>query len=148
MTSRCAIKNKARRHVRRNRGFATMWVIFMVPLIASTIAVMAQAFHHDAQRSQVASLDAQLHQLLLAGATASHQYLQNPQEIDIKPVQVSLPNVLASAGAKLQLQVVDLGVGEVRIRVEASLSGRDAHQTLRYKKTDSGYLLLEAKLYK
>lgn len=128
----------------RSGGFATVLAVSMVALVGMMLVLLMAELRDVKRESGEARVEAELGQLLLAGAAAAGKLVAEPAEA----LQVKLPASLEERGASLNLrneptQSTDL---EKRVRVEASIQGRTARQTLRFVKSDLGWGLIEAKL--
>ena len=111
------------------RGFAGILAITLILLISATLVALASAFAADARRTRLLAADAQLRQLLTAGAIAASQQLQT--ETSGGEQTIALPSDLNSAAASLTLSTTREG-DEMRVVVSASLPGRASRQTLRF----------------
>jgi Na+-transporting NADH:ubiquinone oxidoreductase subunit NqrC len=116
-----------RRHA-KNSAFAAVTAIVLLGLVASTLAAMAMMFAAEARRTRNAAADAQLRQLLIAGATEVEQRLSKGQTtFDTK--------LAAPADGAIQLTATSDGDAGVRAVVAATLGRRRQEQTLRFSRT-------------
>lgn len=108
------------------RGFTIVLAIALLAMIAVATAMIAHQLGYELRRTRTAYEDAQLRQLLLAGAqdVASHS-----TDSTTKTGQVELPPTLASQGASLSISQPKSG-GDVLIL--ARLGTREANQTLHF----------------
>jgi type II secretory pathway component PulK len=85
---------------RQRQGFAMIMAIALMALAAMALAAAGAAFYTQVVRTRLAAEDAQLRQLLLAGAQCSIAHLDASTSID---GQVLLPDGLTQQGAVLTL---------------------------------------------
>src|SRR5687768_403572 len=92
------------RHSTRLRGgFASVVAVALIALIATALATMTSLFALELRRTTRQSADAQLRQLLIAGAFAAPENLGNGAVE--RTVTVALPDDLAATGATLKLRL-------------------------------------------
>ena len=119
-----------RRHA-KNSAFAAVTAIVLLGLVASTLAAMAMMFAADARRTRNAAADAQLRQLLIAGAADVEQRLSKGQTtFDTK--------LAAPTDGTIQLTATPDGDAAVRVTVAATLGPRRQDQTLRFTRAAGG----------
>jgi hypothetical protein len=108
--------------IRRSGGFASIMAIFMIILVGAVLATTAAYFVAEARRTRVEAEDAQLRQLITAGAAAACQS---------EPVTtLELPSKLSSQQAKVEITNVK-SVGDVRdVTIKATLGGRHMDESL------------------
>ena len=122
------------------RGFATMIAVVMLTLVSATILGLTMLFAAEARHSRRVHGDAQLRQLLLAGAVLAEAHFD---ELGQQPWTAPLPGQLTDRDATLTLQLQpDVGV----VRVEAGLGEHTAEQTLRFVRHEDAWQLVEAHL--
>ena len=115
----------------KNSAFAAITAIVLMGLVASTLAAMAMMFAADARRTRNAAADAQLRQLLIAGAADVEQRLSKGQTtFDIKST--------APADGAIQLTASADSDAAVHVIVAATLGPRRQEQTLRFIRAGSG----------
>jgi hypothetical protein len=108
-------------------------------LVASTLAAMAMMFAADARRTRNAAADAQLRQLLIAGAADVEQRLSKGQtSFDTKAT--------APADGAIRLTATADGDAAVRVIVAATLGPRRQEQTLRFTRTGDKWKLAAIEL--
>ena len=118
----------------RRCGSAGIFAITLTLLIAATLVVVASAFAAEARRTRVLAADAQLHQILTAGAVVAADRLR-AGDATADASTVPLPPGLIGAGAILTINVArDADVATVI--VTADLPSRHARQTLRFARRD------------
>jgi len=122
----------------KNSAFAAITAVVMLGLVASALAAMAMMFAADARRTRNAGADAQLRQLLVAGAADVQQRLKGGQTtFDAK--------VPAPADGVIQLSAAMEGDG-VRAVVMATLGPRRTEQTLRFTRDGDRWRLARVEL--
>ena len=132
------------RPMRRRRGFAAILAITLILLVSATLVALASAFAADARRTRLITSDAQLRQLLTAGAIAAAQQLQ-ADEMPAGEKTIALPSELASADASLTLTATRDG-DALRVIVVAALPGRSIRQTLSFAQRQGQWALIGARL--
>jgi hypothetical protein len=122
----------------KNSAFAAVTAIVLLGLVASTLAAMAMMFAADARRTRNGAAEAQLRQLLIAGAADVQQRLDKGQtSFDVK--------VIAPAEGNLQLSAAADG-DVIRAVVAASLGRRHSEQTLRFTRDGERWKLAAVEL--
>jgi type II secretory pathway component PulK len=120
----------------KNAAFASITAIVMLGLVASMLAAMAMMFAADARRTRSSAAEAQLRQLLLAGAADAQQRLDKGHTtFDV--------NVTAPAESHLHLAAT-LDGDAVRTVISATLGPRHAEQTLRFTRAGNNKWQLAA----
>jgi hypothetical protein len=119
--------------------------IVLIGLVATASAVLAIDFAAQARRTQSFAEDAQLRQLLLAGAQAAPRQLQAGTPPERK--SISLPDLLIEQGGVLTLQTLPAASPDEKlVRIEASLPRRHLAQDLRFTKRDGSWRIAAAEL--
>ena len=133
---------------RRRNGFATATAMAVVALAAVALASLAALLVSDGRRTRDALDDAQLRQLLLAGADeATRRVGANDAGAAGGGTSLALPSELAAGGGSVRLTVDPPAVGEADVRVahvEATYAGRRGGQVLRFRREEGGWRLVEA----
>ena len=122
----------------RRSGFAMIVAIAMLALVSASLLLLTRQFAYEGQRTRTNWEDAQLRQLLLAGAQdvadrASHWNGPAPTE----PWRLDLPEALADESrqsASLTAQPRSAAADGIEVRLEARLGHRQAAQTLHLRK--------------
>ena len=122
----------------KNAAFAAVTAIVLLGLVATTLGALAMMFAADARRTRNAAAEAQLRQLLIAGAASAQQRLdKGPTPFDIK--------MAAPADALLQLTAAPDG-DALRVIVTAALGPRRQEQTLRFIRAGDKWKLASVEL--
>ena len=122
----------------KTSAFAAVTAVVMLGLVASVLAALAMMFAADARRTRNAAADAQLRQLLIAGAADVQQRLKQGQTtFDVK--------VPAPAEGEMQLRATAEGDG-VRAVVAATLGTRRGEQTLKFTRDGARWRLASVEL--
>jgi hypothetical protein len=122
-----------RRRRAKNSAFAAVTAIVLLGLVATTLGAMAMMFAADARRTRDAATEAQLRQLLIAGAASAQQRLEKgPTTFDAK--------LTAPADGALQLTAAPDGEA-VRVTITATLGPRRQQQTLRFTRAGDKWKL-------
>ena len=117
---------------------ATVTAVTMLALVGVTLAAMASLFAAEARRTRDAQTEAQLRQLLVAGAAVAGA--RPPSS----PTTVNLPPSLAGATLTLRPQPSEANVKVIAI--EASWDDRQMTQALRYVRSGDAWRLTSAEL--
>lgn len=135
-------------HRDSSRGaFATVTAIVLLALAATTLAALAGLFSVDYRRTRDAQTDAQLRQLLIAGAAdvsaKAKAWAGNAPDATW---DVPVPESLAANGGRVTNQAI---VGEnqtIEVHIKASYLTRTTAQTLRYRHMGGPWILTDAAL--
>lgn len=133
-----------RRRYAKQPGFATFTAITLITLVALAVMAMTLLTMLDARRQQHAQTEAQLRQMLLAGAAAAPTIL-----IEFDPLgehTITLPEALASRGASLTAKVDRLYADGRQVTLTAALPRGRAQQTLIFESMPGGWVLSDASL--
>lgn len=130
----------------RRRGFAMVIAIVMVGLIAMSLATLGITFALQASRTQSQAEEAQLRQLLLAGAQAACAQATANSGPHPAIWSLSLPNVLCRQGATVTLETFFDSSGRLLIHIEAALPHRRLAQDVRFKQEGGAWHLVLAEL--
>lgn len=98
-----------RTHARRRGAFAVIFALFLIALVGAALLALTSLMTTDARRSTRAATDAQLRQLLHAGAVVAVQRVREGGELPDDGFDVPLPRELAGASAGIR---VSRGAGE------------------------------------
>jgi hypothetical protein len=129
---------KTTRHRRPRGGFATLFAIFLLLLIAAVLPALAMTFAADAKRTRSQAEDAQLRQLLLAGAiSATRQAAAGGFPTTRRTV--ALPSELTADGADVSLSSEQRDADRTAVTVRATLGKRSREQVLRFERRDDAW---------
>jgi hypothetical protein len=132
--------------IKRRHGFAGATAVTMLALVGVTIAAMSSMFVAEARRTRDAAIDAQMRQLLIAGAAVAGQQLQSPEPANTE-IRIELPPAPAAEGFGLVLRPAAAADPGVRvIEVIASWNEREMNQTLRFVRRQDRWALAGARL--
>jgi hypothetical protein len=110
---------------RNRRGFAAIFAISLIILVGATLVIMGSYFATEAKRSAAQQAEAQLRQLMTAGAAVAVERAEHPVNGD----QVALPDSLKADDAHLTIHIS--GEGEQRsASIVATVGRRHLVQTL------------------
>lgn len=126
------------------RGFAGILAITLIILVGTTLAVVASAFSADARRTRMAVADAQLRQLLTAGAVIAQAQLR-AGNIQAEHQSADLPPELNDRAATLTV-LTSVESGTATIVVEATVAADRARQVLRFAQRDGNWSITSAEL--
>lgn len=116
------------------RGVASITAIVMIGLVGVALAGAAAMFSAQSKRTRDEATEAQLRQLLTAGAIAA-----------VDAIDVKLPPELSNDGAKLTIQRKTEG-DLATVEMSASLRGREMRQTLRLTRSSEKWNITDAVL--
>jgi Na+-transporting NADH:ubiquinone oxidoreductase subunit NqrC len=124
----------------KNSAFAAVTAIVLLGLVASVLAAMAMMFAADARRTRNAAADAQLRQLLIAGAADVQQRVNAGQTtFDVK--------LAAPAEGAMHLSATAEG-DAVRAVIAAALGTRRGEQTLRFTREGERWKVAAVELHR
>jgi hypothetical protein len=125
-----------RRRPEKDAAFAAVTAIVLLGLVASALAAMAMMFAADARRTRSAAAEAQLRQLLLAGAADAQQRLaKGESSFDVTIAAPGEGEIRVSAAAAAPTTEGDAARAVI---VVATLGPRRAEQTLRFTREAGG----------
>lgn len=131
-------------------GFALLMAIIMMTLLGIALAAMSAAFAYQAKRTGNVRRDAQLRQLLLAGADAVAERAQQwPADAAEQKWTVELPKALAGDGASLAVTVqktASADAAKLIAVVRAAIDGMSENQTLTLTRIDGRWRISQALL--
>ena len=87
------------RHARRRRAFATIFALFLLALVGAALLALTSLMTTDARRSTRGAADAQLRQLLHAGAVAAVEQVRSAGHLPDAGFHLAPPREFASAAA-------------------------------------------------
>ncbi len=130
----------------RKKGFAMITAIFLMSLVTMTLTVLMTAICGDAQRTKSLNEDAQLRQLLLAGAEFAQ--LKLPDSISqVGHIPFTLPNSLKKDGANLTIEIQTINSPtDVNLEIEATLPHHKMTSHLRLVRPADHWQITEAHL--
>lgn len=136
----------SRRTRHGSRGIALLSALWLLAFLSIVLAAVSVALMIDVRRTREAETDAQLRQLLLAGAAEAATRLDDGSMAEDRRVAITLPEALQDRGAALTLRR-ERGEGtQTIVAVEAALDGRGASQTLRFTPDGGAWRPTEARL--
>jgi hypothetical protein len=124
--------------------------ILLLLLVAATLVTLATTFAADARRTRTHSADAQLRQLLTAGAIAAAEQLKSG-ELPSAEKAIALPPDLTDRGATLTIHRAHDGDGggtrdSATVVVNAALANRQARQTVRFARREGRWTATAAEI--
>jgi hypothetical protein len=123
-----------------------LMALAMLALVAATLLLLSRHFAYQVTRTRLAAQDAQLSQLLLAGAQDATQRSKTwPQAVQPAAWQIELPKVLADSGAKLSVELKASQIG-ADATIEARTSAGIAIETLHFRRADGAWTVGSAEL--
>ena len=127
---------------RRPRGFTIILGFALLGLIAVAVVLLTRQMGYEMQRTRSAYDDAQLQQLLLAGAqdTLSHANSWTDDRPSPDHWTLQLPAELRELGASVSVRVTEVGENARAVEIDARLRNRDAADTLHFTRTDQRWM--------
>jgi Tfp pilus assembly protein PilV len=127
------------RRNRKNRGFAMLMALAALGLVSVTLLVLSRQFAYDMTRTQTVTREAQLSQLLLAGAQDAAQRSRSwSAHAQKEQWQIELPRELSPA-AKLSVELSSAGDEKADVVIEAKVDAQAAVQTLHFRHADGNW---------
>lgn len=137
----------APKHPRKNRGFAMLLALAMLGLVAMLLIFLAHYFAWENKRTRSINADAQLNQLLLAGAHDAWAKAKTWQGAPpTEPWKLDLPKALAEDHATVSLASHSDSAENVTVTVDAHYDNQQASQTLHLQHGTGGWGLKSAEL--
>jgi len=119
----------------------------MIGVVGIALLALATRFAAESKMTRYGGQDAQLRQILLAGAVAARQQMGQPDTPRQGQRLVVLPADIDGEDASLVLRFEPSAADGVRnVLIDASLDGRLLRQTLRFEQSDSQWRIVEATL--
>ena len=127
------------------RGFAMLMALAMLGLVAMLLVFLAHYFAWEQKRTRTVSADAQLSQLLLAGAQDALAKVKS-SDLPQNPWNLDLPKPLADEKAAVKLTPHAESPQTATITIDAHYDAQQASQTLHLHKAEAGWTLGSAEL--
>ena len=135
-----------RRRPTPRRGFGALVAILLLVIVAAMLPVIAGAFTANAKRTRTQADDAQLRQLLIAGAMFAKGQATAGAGGEIgagattqpTAVDIALPPGLADAAAKLTYSLARSDADHASATIRAQLGSRSMQQTLALERHPDG----------
>ena len=136
----------SRVHRPARRGFGTFVAILLLLIVAATLPVLAGAFAANAKRTHTQAQDAQLRQLLTAGAAfAARQATAGANGATTRSI-LSLPQELVDDGASVTISFSRDRDHLLDATIHATLGRRSMEQSLRFERRDGAWQPVAATL--
>lgn len=128
----------------RPRGFTIILGFALLGLIAVAVVLLTRQMGYEMQRTRSAYDDAQLRQLLLAGAqdTLAHANSWTADRPSPDHWSLELPPALREFGASVSIHVTDAGATARAVEIDARLRNREDVDTLQLSRSDQGWKLV------
>jgi hypothetical protein len=128
-----------------HRGFAMLFAIALLGLVATAITVLTKQVGYEMRRTTLAGDDAQLRQLLLAGAQNMREHASGWNDSpEPESWSVELPASLIKRDASLSIECSPGKSGEFNAEVTVGFDGRQAIQTLHLRRSAQGWIVNDA----
>ncbi|MGD0139436.1 MAG: hypothetical protein ABSD28_11210 [Tepidisphaeraceae bacterium] len=128
---------------RRNSGFAMVTAIFLMSFTVMTLTVLMATIAAQSRRAQILGQDAQLRQLLTAGAAFAEAQLQSNSS---GRFSVPLPEALRQLDADLTVEIQTPSDEKATADVQAALPHHRLSQRLSFSRQASGWRITDATL--
>ncbi|HXE55742.1 MAG TPA: hypothetical protein VN541_22150 [Tepidisphaeraceae bacterium] len=135
------------RRFRHSRGFATLVALALLGMVAAVTALLITNLRFAVMRTSLMPQDAQLRQLLLAGARdvaarARQWGAQPPRD----SWSIQLPSDLADQHAGVTIHPSEAGADAVIVQVEARFDSRRAGESVRLNRGGARWKITGASL--
>jgi type II secretory pathway component PulK len=125
-------------------GFALMMAIVLIAVVAMCLAAIGATSFMQAERSRSLAEDAQLRQLLLAGADVARNRLEKSAPMD---AAMSLPDSLTEQGAAVTLQTQKgADADHQNIEISAVMARRSLSQQVHLVHESGSWQIVSAEL--
>ncbi len=129
----------------RPRGFASIFALFLIVVVTTAMVTLTSLMQTDARRTTSGAVDAQLRQLLHAGAVEALRSVESAASSDVEPFAVSLPAPLKGQDASVRIRfVTDRGSDVVQARIDAAWMNGTASQTIHLVRRPDGWTVRHA----
>jgi type II secretory pathway component PulK len=134
--------------MRQNRrGFILLFALGIVAVVGVAILALASLQSYDGRRTAGRIREAQLEQMLLAGALEAPQHFVSVAPAKDQLWSIDLPPALASQGGSLRSRVTSVQNDvNVSVLISATLDGKSAQQTLTFARQENQWKLTAARL--
>ncbi len=144
---RCQARGQVRIGATRCGGFAMILALILLALTAMALSALTQLAAEDFRRTREARIDAQLRQLLMAGAADAQQEAGRwPAEAVKSAWEVALPAEVGERLGRVSVSVSREGDGVARVVVVGQLEGRSMRQTVVMSRVDGRWRVSDAQL--
>jgi hypothetical protein len=125
---------------RPRKGIAVILAVAMLGLVSVALLSITHALAYDFTRTRLTTQDAQLRQLLLAGAQEAVAAAKG-WNADSLPSKWSmhLPASLVEQGAGVSFELEAIEGGQRKVIVTARLGTREQMQSITFRRTDEGW---------
>ena len=134
-----------RRRPPQKRGFAMLLALAMLGLVAMLLIFLAHYFAWELKRTRSTTADAQLNQLLLAGAQDALSKSKSTN-LPKAPWTLALPTSLSDAHATVTLTPTLDSPDNATITIDAHYNTQQASQSLHLQKSNNAWRLTSATL--
>jgi hypothetical protein len=132
---------------RRRRGFAMIYALTILGLVAMALYVLAAHFSFEMHRTNNTQTDAQLHQLLLAGNDfVTAEAAKWPEQIEFKLANVAVPTAPVDTKITAAIKLLSSEAGVAKVEVSADRKPQNAVENLTLKFSDGHWHLTGAEL--
>lgn len=131
---------------RTRRGFALLAALGVVMVVAVALLAIAASLSADGRRTYSRLRDAQLEQMLLAGAIDAKARLAASAPAPGASWTCELPPDLTARGAVLSSTVASSQPESITLTIEATLEQVHVSQTLQFRRADNAWQLASATL--
>ncbi len=129
---------------RRRRGFAAIMAITLIILVGAALVALSAGVVGEVKKTRADAVDAQLRELLIAGATAAAARDAGSAP-NGKPVSVQLPADIAGEAGALTFTPMKDG-DKLHVVIEAGFARRRASQTLTFAREGERWKVVDARI--
>jgi len=132
----------------RRRGFVLLFALAIFALVGVAILALASLQAHDGRRTAQRVRDAQLEQMLLAGATEVKSHLEEAPLAADQSWKIELPAALTDRGAELDARVTLMQMdGAATVTIHAKIDGATMQQSTQFARGgDRHWQLISAQI--
>jgi hypothetical protein len=124
-------------------GFAMVTAIMLLSLAAITVTLLGVTITNQVRRTEMAAEDAQLRQLLSAGAAVAQTRVASNSS---GRFSISLPDALKQLSAELTVDIHDVSPAQKIAEVDASLDNHHRSQRLTFALQNGAWQISRADL--
>ena len=130
----------------RSSGFAMVAVLLILALVIAAAVAATALSATDARRTGMVAIDAQLRQLLHAGALEAQRRISEGSVRVAESVQVALPSDVAERGNVALKIMEEVAGGAKRAEVRANFAGRSAEETVRFENRGGHWIAVDVRM--
>jgi len=124
------------------KGLTIVIAVTMLGLVSMAMVLLTRELGYEFKRTRAVEQEAQLRQLLLAGAADAMAHARQSQTpLSTESWRLELPQSLAGEGGSAEVHLERWGVG-MRVIVDARFQSREQSQTLLFSRENDHWRLM------